>query len=158
LDAIWRVEWDAFLNHPQHEPGAPPHEPALVNALRDANALTLSLVAEEDGEIVGHIAFSEILIDDRNVGWHGAGPLAVVPRRQRNGIGKALMNQGLSELKAMGSRGVALVGDPEYYKRFSFASNPDLRLPGVPQEYVLTLSFETPAPSGDLKFHPAFCG
>ncbi len=102
IDAISDLVYTAFLNHPQHAPGAPPHEPQLVIALRAAGALALSLVAEDGGSIVGHIAFSEVLIDGKSVCWYGGGPLAVHPSRQRQGIGSTLIKQGIAELRERG--------------------------------------------------------
>ena len=101
-------------------------EQFIINALRDANALTISLVAEVDGKVVGHIAFSPIAISDGSLNWYGLGPVSVLPEYQKQGIGKSLVNEGLSLLKDMGGQGCALVGDPTYYKRFGFKNIPDL--------------------------------
>ena len=159
IDAVREVVHAAFLNHPMHAPGAPPHEPALVEALRAAGALTLSLVAEDDdGRMVGHIAFSPVTVDGRDVGWHGAGPVAAHPSCQGRGIGSALVNQGLGELRGLGAGGVALVGDPNYYRRFGFYPDPALTLEGVPTKYFLVLPLGEKRVSGAVCFHPAFAG
>ena len=159
IDAIRGVVYAAFLNHPMHAPGAPPNEPALVEALRAAGALTLSLVAEDDdGRIVGHIAFSPVTVDGRDAGWYGVGPVAAHPSCQGRGIGSALVNQGLGELRGLGAGGAALVGDPNYYRRFGFRPDPALILEGVPPEYFLALSLEGGSPVGAVRFHPAFAG
>ena len=97
-------------------------EQFIINALRAANALTISLVAEVDGKVVGHIAFSPIAISDGSLNWYGLGPISVLPKYQKQGIGKSLILKGLSLLKDMGGQGCALVGDPNYYKRFGFKS------------------------------------
>ena len=156
IDAIDRLVYTAFLDHPQHAPGAPPTEHNIVKNLRAAQALALSLVAKEDGAIVGHIALSEVLIDGEDRGWHGGGPLAVLPSRQRCGIGAALLRQAIAEMRERGARGVVLVGEPAYYGRFGFKSEPGLVLEGVPPEYVLALTLAPPAPTGKIRFHPAF--
>lgn len=78
-----------------------------MNALRAAEALTISLVAEVDNKLVGHIAFSPLTISDGTAHWYGLGPLAVLPAYQRQGIGKALMQQGLADLKANAAQGCA---------------------------------------------------
>jgi len=156
FDAISDLVYAAFLNHPHHAPGALPHEPKLVTDLRAAGALSLSLVAEEDGAIVGHVAFSEVLVDGRQADWYGVGPLAAHPSRQRQGIGSALMRQGIAELRERGARGFALVGDPDYYVRFGFKADPDLVLEGIPPEYFVVLPTDTEKPKGQVTFHPAF--
>ena len=75
---------------------------------------------------------------------------------QRRGIGRALMERGLAELRMIGAKGCVLVGDPAFYTRFGFADNPALVLEGVPQEYVLSLSFGTASTHGNVEFHSAF--
>ncbi|MBW7864966.1 MAG: N-acetyltransferase [Candidatus Hydrogenedentes bacterium] len=154
--AISDLVYAAFLNHPVHAPGALPTEHTIVNGLRAAGALSLSLVAEESGEIVGHIAFSEVLIDGEKAGWYGLGPVAARPGCQRRGIGSALINQGIGALRERGARGIALVGDPGYYVRFGFAPDPELVLEGVPPEYFLVLSLAFPKAAGKVTFHAAF--
>jgi putative acetyltransferase len=115
IEAIYRVAMAAsFRNHPisNHT------EQFIVNALRDAGVLTISLVAEIDKRIVGHIAFSPVTISDGSQDWYGIGPLSVLPWYQRRGVGKSLVNEGLYLLKARGGRGCVLVGDVGYYHRF----------------------------------------
>lgn len=131
-------------------------EQFIVAALRAAGALTLSLVAEMDGRGVGHIAFSPVTISDGTSGWYGLGPLSVLPAHQRQGIGKALMHEGLSRLKALGARGCSLVGHPEYYRKFGFTNMPGLVLEGVPPDVFLSLSFDGHMPQGAVTFHEAF--
>lgn len=155
-EAISDLNYMAFLNHPQHAPGALPREHEIVNGLRAAGALALSLVAEDDGVIVGHVAFSEVLIDGASVSWYGLGPVAVHPTRQRQGIGSALIKAGIAELRQRGARGIALVGDPGYYVRFGFSADPDLVMEGIPPQYVLVLPLEFPKDKGRLSFHAAF--
>ena len=75
-------------------------EQYIINALREANALTISLVAEIDGQVVGHIAFSPVTISDGAIGWYGLGPVSVLPEYQKKGIGKSLIREGLSLLKS----------------------------------------------------------
>jgi putative acetyltransferase len=128
----------------------------IVNALRAAGALTISLVAEIDGQVVGHIAFSPIAISDDTTNWYGLGPVSVLPAHQKQGIGKALINEGLSILKGMNAQGCALVGDPEYYKKFGFKNHPEMIHEGVPQEVFLVLPFSEKAPQGIVTFHEAF--
>ncbi len=131
-------------------------EQFIINALRAANALTISLVAEIDGQIVGHIAFSPITISDGSTGWYGLGPVSVLPAHQKQGIGKSLIKNGLSLLKELGGQGCALVGDPKYYKRLGFRNYPELVHEGVPQEVFLALPFSEKIPQGIVVFHEGF--
>jgi len=117
-------------------------EQFIINALRNANALTISLVAEMEKKVVGHIAFSPVTISDGSLHWYGLGPISVLPELQKQGIGKSLMGEGLSLLKSLGAKGCMLVGDPGYYERFGFKSLADLLVDGVPPQYVLALPFE----------------
>jgi len=78
-------------------------EQFIIEALRSARALTLSLVAEVDGRVVGHIAFSPVAISDGTKNWYGLGPVSVLPEYQRRGIGKALIQEGLSRLRKLRS-------------------------------------------------------
>lgn len=129
-------------------------EARIVEALRAEGALTLSLVAEEEGEVVGYLAASAARIGTQD-GWGLIGPLAVMPSRHRQGIGTALMAEALRRLRGT-SRGAALVGDPAYYGRFGFRAFPGLGVPGCPPEVVQALPFDGVAPRGELIHHPAF--
>ncbi len=93
-------------------------EQFIITALRAAGALTLSLVAEVDGRVVGHIAFSPVTISDGSQSWYGLGPVSVLPEFQGQGIGGALIRDGLSRLKDLNACGCCLVGHPGYYTRF----------------------------------------
>lgn len=134
-----------------------PHtEQYIVEALRAAGALALSLVAQADGRVIGHVAFSQVTLSDGTPDWYGLGPVSVLPAVQRQGIGSALIRAGLARLRASGARGCCLVGDPAYYRRFGFEHAPGLRCEGVPAEYFLALSFDGRLPQGTVSFHPAF--
>ena len=151
-EAITKVTIAAFENHPISRQT----EHFIINALRSAAALTISLIAELDGQIVGHIAFSPIAISDGTTDWYGMGPVSVLPDHQKQGIGKALINEGLSLLKDMGSQGCALVGPPEYYKKFGFRNYSEMIHEGIPQEVFLVLPFNKKMPKGIVTFHEAF--
>ncbi len=131
-------------------------EQFIIDALRDANVLAVSLVAVSEKKLVGHIAFSPVTISDGCPGWYGLGPISVLPELQKQGIGKSLMLEGLSKLKSLGAKGCILVGDPGYYERFGFRSPKDLVIEGVPQEYVLALPFVESKASGTVVFHDGF--
>ena len=131
-------------------------EQFIIAALRAAKALTISLVAEVDGCVVGHIAFSPVTISDGSQNWYGLGPVSVLPEYQRQGIGKTLIQEGLSRLKDMNAQGCCLVGHPDYYIKFGFKNISGLVLEGVPQEVFFALSFDGHTPQGTVTFHDAF--
>jgi putative acetyltransferase len=131
-------------------------EQYIIAALRAAKALSVSLVAEVGGRVVGHIAFSPVTISDSTPDWYGLGPVSVLPAYQRQGIGKALIQEGLSRLKRMHARGCCLVGHPEYYRKFGFVNVPELVHEGVPPEVFLALSFDGNTPQGTVTFHEGF--
>ena len=128
----------------------------IVQALREAKALALSLVAELDGRVIGHIAFSPVTISDGTSHWYGMGPVSVLPAHQRQGIGKALIKKGLSRLKELNAQGCCLVGHPAYYRKFGFNNTPGLGLEGVPQEVFFALPFGGHTPQGSVMFHEGF--
>jgi putative acetyltransferase len=84
------------------------------------------------------------------------GPVSVLPDRQRQGIGQALVREGLSQLKSLGAQGCFLVGPPEYYNRFGFECVPGLTVEGVPPEVCLALAFGPNQPQGTVTHHEAF--
>lgn len=152
IDAITEVTIAAFKNLPVSNHT----EQFIISALRDANALTISLVADIDGRVVGHIAFSPVIISDGTKDWYGLGPISVLSEYQKQGIGKSLIKKGLSLLKNMGGQGCALVGDPNYYKQFGFKNYSELIHEGIPQEIFLALPFNEKVPKGTIEFHEGF--
>jgi len=131
-------------------------EQFIIEALRSARALTLSLVAEVDGRVVGHIAFSPVTISDGTDNWYGLGPVSVLPMYQGMGIGKALIQEGLSRLKDLGAKGCCLVGHPQYYRKFGFENVAGFVHEGVPQDVFFALSFGGRFPQGNVAFHEGF--
>ena len=131
-------------------------EQFIVQELRAAKALTVSLVAEIDGRVIGHIAFSPVTISDGTPHWYGLGPVSVLPDYQRRGIGKKLIEDGLSRLKDLKARGCCLVGHPEYYRKFGFKNISGLVHEGVPPEVFFGMSFDEHIPHGNVTFHEAF--
>lgn len=131
-------------------------EPAIIAALRNAGALTISLVATDGDEIIGHVAFSPVTIDGEDCNWFGLGPVSVRPDLQGRGIGGSLIRRGLEELRAQGVAGCVVLGDPGYYCRFGFENDPDLRYPGPPPEYFMRLTFGGSDPAGHVEYHAAF--
>jgi putative acetyltransferase len=131
-------------------------EQYIVNALRSAGQLAVSLVAEDAGAIIGHVAVSPVAVSGGATRWYGLGPISVAPARQREGIGSRLMKAALDELKRQGAAGCVLLGDPHYYRRFGFRPEAKLILPGVPPEYFLALTLQGTVPAGIVSYHDAF--
>jgi len=132
-------------------------EQFIVNALRRAGQLSVSLVAEDDGQtIVGHVAISPVRISDGSSGWYGLGPVSVGPGQQALGIGTRLVNEALAALRGMGASGCVVLGEPAYYGRFGFAATPALVYPGVPPQYFQALPMAGAMPSGTVAYHAAF--
>lgn len=152
LVAIGKVVADAFEHHPHSNQT----EHLLVDRLRQAGALSISLVAEADGIIVGHIAFSPVTISGNDCDWYGLAPVSVLPEFQGEGIGSRLIRAGMSQLREMGAKGCVLLGEPEFYGRFGFLVRDGLTLPGVPPEYFLALQFTEEEIQGEVLYHQAF--
>jgi len=128
----------------------------IIHALRSSGQLTLSLVAELAGEVIGHIAVSPVILSDGSTGWFGIGPLAVKPEHQHRGIGSKLMETAISMLKQQQAAGLVLVGDPAYYNRFGFYASSQLIYPDIPAEYVLAHPLQGEIPDATVQFQPAF--
>ncbi len=111
-DAVRRVHVTAFTT---------PEEADLVDALRAGADPLVSLVAEEAGEVVGHVMFSPVTLPDHpELRLMGLAPLAVLPARQRTGVGGALTRAGLERCREIGVGAVVVLGHPDYYPRFGF--------------------------------------
>jgi putative acetyltransferase len=150
--AISGVIERAFANAP-HTSHTEQH---IVYALRAAGALVVSLVAEQGRAVVGHVAFSPVIISSGVQHWYGLGPLAVEPSFQSQGTGAALVHAGMEHLGKLSAAGSVVLGDPAYYQRFGFKVFPGLVFPGPPPEYFLARAFSTLVPSGEVAYHAAF--
>lgn len=150
--AIRSVTQKAFAGQP-YSNGS---EPAIVDRLRADGNLALSLVAEEDGRIIGHIAFSRVSISDSAAEWYGLGPVSVLPEEQGRQVGAQMIQHGLRELASRRARGVVLLGDPAYYRRFGFEHDPALTFPGLPPEYFQRLVLADEPPAGVVRYAMAF--
>lgn len=131
-------------------------EQHIVNALRRAGKLYVSLVAESDGAVIGHVAVSPVAISDGTPDWFGLGPVSVLPLYQRRGIGSQLVREALRAIRERGASGCVVLGDPDYYSRFGFRINPDLGLPGMPPEYFQAMAFSSSQPRGIVSYDEAF--
>ncbi len=151
-EAIARVTELAFRSHPHSHH----NEPFIIQALRRAGALTVSLVGESERQVVGHIAFSPVAFSSGLQNWYGLGPMAVAPEMQGQGIGTSLVRHGLKALAAFGAAGCVLLGDPAFYGRFGFVSRSQCVLEGMPPEYFLSLAFGGHPAEGRVTYHEAF--
>jgi putative acetyltransferase len=138
-------------------------EADLVNALRRDAAPVVSLVAQDDAEIVGHIMFSPVtLASAPGLVLMGLAPMAVVPSRQRQGIGSLLVQDGLVRCRNLDTAAVVVLGHPEYYPRFGFvpAATASLRSEyDVPEDVFMVLALREGALrglSGTIQYHRVF--
>jgi putative acetyltransferase len=135
-------------------------EADLVEALREDGDLLLSLVAVSE-EPVGHIAFSRLILPGSTVRASALAPLAVIPARQRQGVGAALVQEGLLRLSRSGEDLVIVLGEPGYYGRlgFSAATAGGLRTPyDGPSLQALALTEAGRAAHGPVRYSRAFAG
>jgi len=154
VEAIGQVIDAAFSGMPY----ADGDEAELVEALRSQGALSISLVAEREGTIVGQIAFSPAQASGGAAGWYALGPLAVLPAHQGGGIGSALVRTGLRAIGERGASGCILTGDPAYYSRFGFTPSRASAPPGEPAEFFMVKLLRGKLPGGPILFHEAFGG
>jgi putative acetyltransferase len=139
-------------------------EADLVEELRPDAHPHVSLVAEVEARVVGHIFFSpvEIRSGARSVSAMGLGPMAVLPERQRQGIGKQLVREGLEACRRQGVEAVVVLGPPNYYPRFGFRPAADFGLRSeydVPEAAFMAVELTEDAlraVEGEVRYHPAF--
>ena len=152
IQDIHDVTTVAFLKAPHTDHT----EQFIVKALRDSGALSISLVAEDGGNIVGHVSLSPVTVSDGANSWYGLGPISVLPNKQGEGIGSALMEAAICELNVLEANGCVVLGDPDYYHRFGFEPVESLVLPDVPPEYFQALIFRGDPPQGTVSYHDSF--
>jgi len=155
--AIFAVTEAAFADHP-HSEGT---EPYIVDKLREDGHLLLSLVAEDDGaeddgQVVGHVAFSAAFLSDGSEDWMTLGPISVAPDRHGEGIGRAMIEESARLLREQGKKGIVLLGDPALYGRFGFKQHTPMELEGPLAKYLQVLSFGADIPAAKVTFAPAF--
>ena len=156
----------AAINHVNRLAFGQPDEAEIVARLRTSDAFIpeLSIVAEDEGEVVGHILFTRVRLDPpTRVRLISLAPMAVLPERQRQGIGSALVRRGLELARELGEEVVVLVGHPEYYPRFGFEPASGFGLtnpfPGTEEAFfALALRDDVPVPPGRIVYPKEFEG
>lgn len=131
-------------------------EENVIQRLRADGDLALSLVAEDGERIIGHVARSPVRISNGSQGWFGLGPVSVLPASQRGGVGSALINRGIADVRETGARGIVLLGDPSYYVRFGFRHDLRLVYAGPPPEYFQRPVLDGEPPAGTVTYAPGF--
>jgi putative acetyltransferase len=155
FDAIRRVNFAAFGRQ---------DEGRLVDALRTSGAIICSLVAEEEGQIVGHVLFSPVTLytDSDQLEGAGLGPVAVLPAFQRQGVGEALIRAGLADCRDAGFGFAVVLGHPSYYPRFGFRPSRPLGIRwehNAPEEAFMVMELRPGALSGlsgTVRYQPEF--
>ncbi len=140
-----------------------PSEANLVDALREQAEPVVSLVAEDNGAIVGHIMFSPVSLSAHpGLKLMRLAPMAVAPEHQRQGIGSALVRAGLEQCRQLGFIAVVVLGHPEYYPRFGFSPSTRFGIGSeyeVPEEVFMATELQPAALSGKtgmVKYHAVF--
>lgn len=138
-------------------------EARLVATLREQAQPLVSLVAEDGGEIIGHIMFSPVALDGHHeLNIMGLAPMAVIPERQRQGVGSALVREGLEECKKLGFGAVVVLGHADYYPRFGFVPSVQYGIKSeydVPENVFMVLELRSgylDGVTGTIKYHAAF--
>jgi putative acetyltransferase len=150
--AIYRITQLAF----QDRPYADGDEQDVINRLRAAGALTLSLVAVIDDDLVGQATFSPASQSDGSRPWYALGPIAVLPDHQSMGIGSALIAEGMQGLQERSALGCILTGNPVYYERFGFVLSPSHTPKAESSQYFQVKFLTDFRPQGIFGFHRAF--
>ena len=140
-----------------------PAEANLVDALRQQARHVISLVAEENLAVVGHIMFSPVKLSGHSeLIIMGLAPMAVAPEHQRKGIGSALVRAGVEQCKKLGCGAVVVLGHPEYYPRFGFSPSARFGITceyDVPEEVFMAIELQPgflDGVPGKVKYHAAF--
>ena len=152
---IWKVNAETFETEA---------EANLVNALRDSGISFISLVAEEDEKIVGHILFTpvELIGDDSGLKLLGLAPMAVLPKFQKKDIGSQLVKTGKEKCSTEGYDAIVVLGHPEYYPKFGFIPSVKYGIKSeydVPDEAFMVLELKKGSlknKNGVIKYHAAF--
>ncbi|MGB1261283.1 MAG: GNAT family N-acetyltransferase [Cognaticolwellia sp.] len=152
IDDIENVAISAFTNQAYSNQT----EHKIIARLRADDALSVSLVAQVNNKIVGHVAFSKVKINNEFVHWYGLAPVSVKAGYQRLGIGSRLIFSGLDAIRKLNAHGCVVLGEPDFYSKLGFKAYDGLTLAGVPPEYFQSLSFTGDMVIGRVEYHSAF--
>lgn len=150
--AIRALTLRAFDGHPFSNGD----EADVIERLRKDGDLALSLVAQQDGAIIGHAAWSAARLSNGEDGWMVLGPISVDPLHQRKGVGRALIAAGEAAMMAQGVKGITVLGDPAIYRKFGFVQHTAMRLEGELGAYLQVKSFGAAIPSAEITYAAAF--
>jgi len=150
--AIRQMVLRAFAGHPYSDGD----EADVIDRLRADGDLLLSLVAVEGDAVLGQITYSKAILSNGEDGWMVVGPVAVDPSRQGAGIGRALMDEGEARMRALGAKGITVLGDPQFYARFGYRQHTPITLEGELGEYLQVKSFGAPIPAASVSYASAF--
>ncbi|MFC1993206.1 GNAT family N-acetyltransferase [Chloroflexota bacterium] len=157
-------EDETRIRHVNEEAFGQKEEGEIVEKLRNRGALTISFVAVQDGEIVGHIAFSPVVIESGLPSFEAIAlaPMSVLPAYQHKGIGSEMVRAGLEECHRLGHEIIVVLGHPDYYLRFGFVMAKPKGIDcefEVPEEAWMILELREGALAGrrgTVKFRPEF--
>jgi putative acetyltransferase len=131
-------------------------EQDVIDRLRADGDLLLSLVAEQDGAIIGHATFSPAILENGEDGWVVLGPMAVDPAHKGRGLGRKLIEAGEAIMRERGAKGITVLGDPELYARFGFATDTPMWLAGELGWAFQVKSLGPPIPATEQRYVRAF--
>jgi putative acetyltransferase len=131
-------------------------EQDVIDRLRADGDLLLSLVAEQDGAIIGQATFSPAILENGEEGWVVLGPMAVDPAHKGRGLGRKLIEAGEAIMRERGAKGITVLGDPELYARFGFATDTPMWLAGELGWAFQVKSLGPPIPATEQRYVRAF--
>jgi putative acetyltransferase len=150
--AIHHMVRRAFIGHAYSDGD----EQDVIDRLRADGDLLLSLVAEQDGAIIGQTTYSPALLQNGEEGWVVLGPVAVDPAHQGKGLGRKLIEAGEAVMRTRGAKGITVLGDPELYVRFGFAQHTPMWLAGELGWAFQVKSLGAPIPATEQRYVRAF--
>ena len=142
----------AFIGRPY----ADGDEQHVIDRLRADGDLLLSLVAEQEGTLIGQITYSPALLENGEDGWVVLGPVAIDPAHQGKGLGRTLIEAGEAIMRARGVKGITVLGNPQIYGRFGFAQNTPMWLAGELGWAFQVKSLSGPIPATEQRYVRAF--
>lgn len=150
--AIHAMVQRAFDGHPYSDGD----EQDVIDRLRNDGDLLLSLVATDGEQVIGQVTYSPAILATGETGWVVLGPVAVEPKFQGKGIGRALIDEGEAIMRSRGAKGITVLGNPDIYSRFGFAQDTPMRLAGELGWAFQVKSLGPDIPATEQKYVRAF--